>query len=257
MSENQTNFAQLLAAEGSFFFGENLILKDGRPTPYFINMGAFNSGKLINQLGIIYANFIMENKLTDQFDVIVGPSYKGSSLACTTSMALWNKFQIDKKFDYDRKEIKEHGESSASGSQFVNNNLLHSTRILIIDDVASSMQTKRDLLKKIKYQEKINQCKLSVMGVLLGVDRQQLTVLNAKENNSQANIDAIQYFSHETQIPVYHLIKIRDMINYFYLNKISILIKKGSRNQKQELSLISESIMQTCQSYWQKYGTEL
>jgi len=41
MEEYKKRLALTLAETGALFFDKNLVLKDGRPTPYFVNMGMF------------------------------------------------------------------------------------------------------------------------------------------------------------------------------------------------------------------------
>ena len=44
-------FTHALAETGALFFDSKLFLKDGRPTPYFVNMAMFRSGRLGLELG--------------------------------------------------------------------------------------------------------------------------------------------------------------------------------------------------------------
>jgi orotate phosphoribosyltransferase len=41
MEQYQEEFANILATNNILFFEEGLMLKDGRPSPYFVNMGVF------------------------------------------------------------------------------------------------------------------------------------------------------------------------------------------------------------------------
>ena len=81
MQDHQKAFAKLLADTGALFFAQGLRLKDGRPSPYFVNMGLFRTGRLNSLLGSFLAQMIVSNNLADGIDVILGPSYKGSALA--------------------------------------------------------------------------------------------------------------------------------------------------------------------------------
>ncbi|POW08479.1 hypothetical protein PSHT_09532 [Puccinia striiformis] len=49
-------------------------LKSGRISPYFYNSGLFNTGYLLNLLGLSYASKIIELKDELEFDVIFGPA---------------------------------------------------------------------------------------------------------------------------------------------------------------------------------------
>ena len=109
MEEYKRRFAEILAQTGALFFAENLQLKDGRPTPYFVNMGKFRSGRLNFEMGALFADMLMQRELIQRVNVIVGPSYKGSAIANATVNALWIKHGQDMLFDYDRKEAKQRG----------------------------------------------------------------------------------------------------------------------------------------------------
>ncbi|MDR1871690.1 MAG: orotate phosphoribosyltransferase, partial [Deltaproteobacteria bacterium] len=146
MKSYQKELAVLLAESRALFLEEGLTLKDGRPTPYFVNFGLFRTGRLISELGRIMADFLMDTKTVDDFDVLVGPSYKGSALAVAAAESLWRRHQVDKGFDYDRKEAKSHGEASRVNNYFVTGALFNEARVLIIDDVATTMATKFELL---------------------------------------------------------------------------------------------------------------
>jgi orotate phosphoribosyltransferase len=55
MEAYKKRFARTLADTGALFFDKDLILKDGRPTPYFVNMAMFKTGRLsLNLLAIFF-----------------------------------------------------------------------------------------------------------------------------------------------------------------------------------------------------------
>ena len=66
---------------------------------------------------------IMESGIIEKSDIILGPSYKGSAIALATAIGLYEKYGHDLYFEYDRKEIKSHGEGSTSKSLTVNRTL--------------------------------------------------------------------------------------------------------------------------------------
>ena len=145
----QQRLARLLAGCGALFFAPDLRLKDGRPTPYFVNLGKLNTGRLALEMGRCFAGWIAEQGLAGENPVILGPSYKGSALALAAAMCLWQDEVADLAFDYDRKEAKTHGEASGAKAMFVTGALTPGAKVLIIDDVGTSMATKRDLLEKL------------------------------------------------------------------------------------------------------------
>jgi len=98
MEDYQRGFAEILADSGSLFFSDGLLLKDGRPTPYFVNAGKFKSGKMNLELGSCYADMLMRKNVVEGVDIIYGLSYKGSAIAVGTANALWANHKIDKDF---------------------------------------------------------------------------------------------------------------------------------------------------------------
>ncbi len=78
MEEYKKKLATILAQTGALFFDKNLVLKDGRPTPYFVNLGMFRTGRLSMEMGSFFADMMVSRGLVDQTDIVLGPSYKGS-----------------------------------------------------------------------------------------------------------------------------------------------------------------------------------
>ena len=137
-------------------------------------------------------------------------SFAGSAIALSTSVALWKEYGIDVLFDYDRKEVKLHGEASKDKSFMVNNSLFNDCKIFILDDVISSMKTKYELIEKIKKDAENKGVDYRIIGIGIAVDRQQT---NIKE------------FSQKTGIPVYSIIKIKELVEYLYDKEIPVLIE--------------------------------
>jgi len=207
--QRKKEFARLLAQTGAFFFKEGLRLKDGRPSPYFINMGKFGTGKLSYILGSFYADMIVHYGISEKIDILLGPSYKGSAIALATAVALWNKYGIELWFDYDRKEAKSHGEMSGKKGLMVNNVLFDNCRVFILDDVITSMKTKYDFVNKIKNEAEAQKIKCEIIGIGIAVDREQSN---------------IEEFTSNTGIPVYSILKISELVTYLYNEKIPVLI---------------------------------
>jgi orotate phosphoribosyltransferase len=57
-------------------------LKSGRISPYFFNLGNFNTGGQLSSLSSAYAQTLIESGI--EFDVLFGPAYKGIPLAAIT-----------------------------------------------------------------------------------------------------------------------------------------------------------------------------
>ncbi len=227
MEEYKKKLALILAETGALFFDEGLVLKDGRPTPYFVNMAMFRSGRLSIEMGSFFADMMVSKGLAKETDIILGPSYKGSSIALATAIALWQKYGIDLNFEYDRKEAKMHGEGSKTKSMFVNGTFFDGCRIFIVDDVATSMKTKYDLLEKIDSECQGRNISVHIAGIGICIDRQQTTaVYDAKGNVvlNQKGADAVKDFTSKSGVPVLAVAGIREVAEYLHQEKKPVLI---------------------------------
>ncbi len=217
----------MLAATGALFFKKGLKLKDGRPTPYFVNMGMFKTGKLSLELGSIFAAMMVEKGISAEADIILGPSYKGSAIAQAASIALWKDYGVDIPFEYDRKEAKSHGETSGGGSMFVNQTFFDGCRIFVVDDVATSMATKYELLEKIELEASMRKIKVNVVGIGIAVDREQTSAVYDGDGRLLEGVrgnNAIAEFVSRTGIRAHAAAGIREVINYLHKAGIPVLI---------------------------------
>lgn len=251
MEDYKKRLARTLAETGALFFDRDLILKDGRPTPYFVNMAMFKTGRLSLEIGSFFADMMVSRGLVKETDIILGPSYKGSSIALATAIALWKDHGRDLLFDYDRKEAKTHGEASASGSVFVNRTFFDGCRIFVVDDVATSMGTKYDLLEKIEGEAQVRSMRFHVKGIGIGIDREQTTAVYDSDGNvtpGQKGENAIQDFVSKSGIPVYSVSGIREVVEYLYREKVPVTIEGSFRE-------IDEETKARFDAYLRTYGT--
>ena len=231
MKEFKKRLALTLAETGAIFFDKGLVLKDGRPTPYFVNMAMFRTGRLSIKMGSFFADMMTSEGLVKDTDIILGPSYKGSAIALATSIALWQNHQIDMVFDYDRKEAKTHGEGSVSKSIFVNSSLFDGCRIFIVDDVATSMRTKFDLLDRIESEARFRGRTFRVVGIGIGLDREQTTAVydpDGKVILGQKGENAIKNFVSKSGVKVFSVGGIKEVVEYLFREEIPVMIR-GNR----------------------------
>ena len=227
MEDYKKRLASILAETGALFFDEGLILKDGRPTPYFVNLGMFRTGRLSMELGSFFANMIVDRGLIDETDIILGPSYKGSAIALATSIALYVNYGYDILFEYDRKEVKSHGEGSKSFSFMVNGTLFDGCRIFVVDDVATSMRTKEDLLKKLRMEMEAKKISIDLLGIGIAIDREQSAAVYdnvGKVILDTRGEDTIRNFVAKTKVQVYSIAGIREVMDYLYDEKVPVFI---------------------------------
>lgn len=190
MNVYQQEFIELARRYEVLKFGE-FTLKSGRVSPYFFNAGGFASGAALAALGRCYAERIVAAGL--EFDVLLGPAYKGIPLAAATAIALADQHGRDVPFAYNRKEAKTHGE----GGVLVGAPL--QGRVLVIDDVITAGTAVREVIDMIEAAG------ASLAGVAIGLNRQE---------RGAGELSAIQEIEREYDIPVLSIIDISHIIAY-------------------------------------------
>jgi len=241
MEAYQRQLARALAETGALFFDRGLVLKDGRPTPYFVNLARFTTGRLALEMGGFFAGMLVNKSLDREVDIILGPSYKGSAIALATSIALWQQFGRDLPFEYDRKEAKTHGEATSAQSLFVNQTLFDGCRLLVVDDVATSMGTKYELMQKLEDEAARRGIAVKVAGVAIAVDRQQTTAVYDAAGRvavGERGPDAIAEFVARSRVPVYAVGGIREIVAYLFSEQIPLMI--NGRRQPLDAAIHAE-----------------
>jgi orotate phosphoribosyltransferase len=140
MHSYQSRFVDYCLQRGALKFGE-FTLKSGRVSPYFFNAGIFNRGADLAALAEFYANAIEQAEI--EFDLLFGPAYKGIPLAAITASALFQQYQRDIPYAFNRKEAKDHGEGGKTvGAEIAG-------RVMIIDDVITAGTAIREAIALI------------------------------------------------------------------------------------------------------------
>lgn len=155
---SSAEFIELALRHGVLRFGE-FTLKSGRTSPYFFNAGLFNTGERLAALGRHYAAAIVDSGV--QFDVLLGPAYKGIPIAAATAVALADQHGRDVPWCFNRKEPKDHGE----GGLIVGAPLVG--RALVVDDVITAGTAIREVEQVIAAEG------ASIAGIVVAVDRQE------------------------------------------------------------------------------------
>lgn len=120
---------------------------------------SFLRGRAMATLGRCYAQCIVDSGV--EFDLLLGPAYKGIPLGTATAIALADQHGINVPFAYNRKEVKAHGEGgSLVGAPLVG-------RALVIDDVITAGTAVREVLAMIEGAG------ATLAGVVIGLDRQE------------------------------------------------------------------------------------
>ncbi len=187
-----TSFIEFLAKVGAVKFGD-FVLKSGRNSPFFISTGVISSGGSSYELGKYFAQKINET-YGNNIDVVFGPAYKGIPLAVSTTIALHKEFGVDKPWLFDRKEKKTYADASA----LVGPEIDYGAKVVIVDDVFTTGETKVEAVNKIKS------VKGDVAGIVIAVDRQERGM----------RLNAIEEFTNGTGIPVHSITTISDIFEH-------------------------------------------
>lgn len=191
MQSYKQQFIEFALSQKVLKFGQ-FTLKSGRISPYFFNAGLFNTGASLAKLGHYYSQAIQAQNF--DYDLIYGPAYKGIPLASVTVAALYQEFQLDIAYAYNRKEIKDHGEGG-----IIVGYPLKEKKILVIDDVISAGTSVRESFDIIQQQ------KAQLAGVIVALDRQE---------KGQAETSAIQEVEKDYTIKVASIINLDDLVQY-------------------------------------------
>ena len=213
-------FAHFLVEAGTLEFG-NFTLKSGKQSPYFFNSASFNQSSLLSRLGAFYAQAIME--YFPSCELVFGPAYKGIPLAISTAMQLDLLKQKPVKYCFNRKEAKGHGDQG----MFVGFTPKNQEPLVIVDDVITNGATKVEMIELIQ-----STLDASILGVLVALDRMELN-----ENDIEFRIA----FEQKTQIPVYSILTIREVLQILTNQKIEdrVYLTQEKSDQIQQYLLAS------------------
>ena len=190
MENYKQQFIEFALARQVLKFGE-FTLKSGRVSPYFFNAGLFNQGADLARLGEFYAAALQDAGL--QYDMIFGPAYKGIPIATAVSIALFNRFDINKPVCFNRKETKDHGE----GGNLIGSPLRG--KVLLVDDVITAGTAIRESMQIIQA----NEAQLSA--VLIALNRQE---------RGNGELSAIQEVERDYQCDVLSIIDFADLMAF-------------------------------------------
>jgi len=189
MQSYQEEFIRFAIDCGVLSFGE-FELKSGRVSPYFFNLGLFNTGGKLSRLGQFYAKAAINSGI--EFDLLFGPAYKGIALATSCAMALSEQGR-DVPWCFNRKQAKDHGE----GGQLVGSPLVG--RALIVDDVITAGTAVREAMQIIRMKG------AQAAGVLVALDRAE---------RGEGASSAIQEVQERFGVKVVSIVSLADVLEY-------------------------------------------
>lgn len=186
MQDYQRSFVEFAIGHDVLRFG-SFTLKSGRTSPYFFNAGGFDTGARLAGLGRFYAAAIAER--APDFDVLLGPAYKGIPIAAATAVQLAEHHGRDVPWSFNRKEAKDHGE----GGMIVGAPL--QGRVLLVDDVITSGKAIREVVPLVE------DAGAELAGIVVAVDRQErgsgdLSAVDEVRRDLAVPVEAIVTFDH-------------------------------------------------------------
>lgn len=185
-------FVGEMIARDVLAFGD-YVLKSGRHSPYFFNLGLVADGEGLNVLGSAYAAEALQ--LPDVPDVFFGPAYKGIPIATATAVAMQRDHGRNTGAAFNRKEAKTHGEGGVLvGAPMAGR------KVAIVDDVVTDGTAKREAV------ETVTAAGGEVIGVVLALDRQE-PVAGSRET-------AVQVLERDFGSPVRCVADLDDVISY-------------------------------------------
>jgi orotate phosphoribosyltransferase len=221
MQVYQAQFIEFMVQSGVLAFG-HFVTKSGRPTPYFINTGRYDTGGKLARLGGFYAEALLAHPEIE-YDCLFGPAYKGIPLVTATAIALAGRGR-EAPFAFNRKEAKDHGE----GGALVGHKIAPGERVVIIEDVTTagtSVRETRELLSGIG--------KVELTGLIVSVDRQE---------RGRGERSALVELSEEFGIRTFPIVTLDDILAYLHGRSIDGRI------------VLDEAMLERVQSYRAQYG---
>jgi orotate phosphoribosyltransferase len=186
----QRDFIEFALAHEVLKFGE-FTLKSGRKSPYFFNLGAVDTGSGLAALGRFYADAIVGSGI--EADVLMGPAYKGISIAAAAAVQLAEHHGVDMPWCFNRKEVKGHGE----GGLIVGAPL--AGRVLLVDDVITAGTAIGEAA------DVIASAGAELIGIIVAIDRQE---------RGPSGTSAVAHVAQETGAEVRAIVTLADVVDY-------------------------------------------
>lgn len=191
MNETKTQFIEFLIEQQALRFGA-FTLKSGRVSPYFFNLGVFNTGESLAKLGQYYADTLIASNL--QYDLLFGPAYKGIPLVSSASIALYEHHNQNTPYCFNRKVAKSYGD----GGELVGAGL--TGQVVMLDDVITAGTTVKETIALMQKYD------ATFAGIVIAFDRE--------ERGEESTASAVQTVTTQYHIPVVSIVTLSDVIAY-------------------------------------------
>lgn len=202
MHEYRREFIEFALEHEVLRFG-SFTLKSGRTSPYFFNAGGLDSGAQLAALGRFYAAAVQDAGI--DFDVLLGPAYKGIPIASATAVQLAEVHGRDVSWCFNRKEPKDHGE----GGLIVGAPLVG--RVLVVDDVITAGTAIREVVGIVE------EAGARVAGIVVAIDRQERGTSGGGAGPGAANdtaASAVQQVEQELGVRVHAIVTLDDVVEH-------------------------------------------
>lgn len=229
MEAYKAEFIEFMVRAGALRFGE-FKTKSGRLSPFFINAGAYDTGRELAALGGFYARAIVERFGAGggelPFDCLFGPAYKGIPLVVTTAIALAREHGIDLPVSFNRKQAKDHGE----GGRLVGYVPKDGDRVLIVEDVTTAGTSIRETAEILGA---IAEVKLA--GLIVSVNRQE---------RGPGGRSALAELAEEFGLAIEAIVTLDEIVGYLSAKAVG-----GER-------VIDEAMLGKIEAYRREYGAD-
>ncbi len=225
MEQYKQEFIEFMVDSNVLKFGD-FTLKSGRKSPFFMNAGAYVTGRQLKKLGEYYAKAI-HDRYGLEFDVLFGPAYKGIPLTVATTMAISDLYGKDIRYCSNRKEVKDHGDTGI----LLGSKLKDGDRVMIIEDVTTSGKSIEETFPIIKEQANV-----SVVGLIVSLNRmeQGLTSTQSALNEIQ------QKYGFQTNA----IVTMQEVVEYLY------------NRPYQGRIYIDDTLKKAIDQYYEQYGVK-
>lgn len=186
----KNDFIKFLIEHNALKFGE-FTLKSGRVSPYFFNLGVFNSGQSLHRLGQFYATTLLEAGF--DYDVLFGPAYKGIPLVCSTAINLYVQHKLDVPYCFNRKQKKDYGDGGDLVGAALKGN------VVMFDDVITAGTTVRETMQLMQQHS------ATLSGIIIAFDRQE---------RGTETLSAVDEVMKTHNIPIKSILCLQDVLNY-------------------------------------------
>jgi len=175
---------------------EERILKSGRKSPYFFNIGKAGTALKMSSLARGYASLISQDT-----DIIVGPAYKGIVLSYAVALEFSRMNRgMDMGYAFNRKEAKKEE------GIWIGDKIENGLTLSMVDDVITDGATKYELRDLIK-----DTVQVEIPELIIAFNRQEV---DANGN------DAVAEFKVKTGIDVKSVLTLSDAFDYLVEQKM-------------------------------------